>query len=96
MIDDDYATLIIDVLQLYSPLKCELAGPSVLRGIAAKATFGNVRGGRMHDLASTIGILSGVATLIDLSIKVIVTCRKHHSNVDSSRQLSIVREELVS
>jgi hypothetical protein len=91
--DQERSEIIIAVLRKYDPLKCRSVGPSVLRGIANKAQFGAVTGGRMYDMASSIGILSGLATLVDLSIKVIRAYRTRHALLDDAH-LSIIHEDL--
>ena len=61
---------VVEVLQAVCPLETELLGPTTVENILAGADFKPVHGGRHIDLSVVISLVSCVAGLTQLAIKV--------------------------
>lgn len=84
---------IIQVLQAVCPLETEFLGPTTVEDILAGAEFKPVQGGGHIDLSLTISLVSCVASLAQLTIKI---WELRRPPAETERQARVAISEYVS
>lgn len=60
--------LILNVLKKIAPLECDIVGTTTLERIIAGYEFKEFSGGHHMDISETIGLLGGIASIIQITI----------------------------
>jgi hypothetical protein len=77
------------------PIESGFLGPSTLSAVCRGVQFRRVTGGRRVDLTAAIGIASGAASLVQISIQIINWLKNRNRDaVDSGEFKKILREQL--
>lgn len=75
-ISPQHASIIFDVLTQVAPLEVDVAGEVTAKRVASGYTFQAAKGGSQLDLTTTIGLISGIASLTHLMLLALISAAK--------------------